>query len=408
MNTQNPERRVSRSGWRLFRAFGVELVADWSLIIIFGLVVMGLGAGLFPDWHPDWSAGLMWGLAAAGGVGLIASIALHELAHALVANRCGVNVRRITLFLFGGVTHMKGRPAKPTDELRIAAAGPFTSIVLGILMVVAGGLLVAPTTGTMTTAAFAASLGPATTLLLWLGTINILLALFNMLPGFPLDGGRVLRAVLWHFTHSLQRATLWASRVGKTIAWALMALGVLMAFGLYVPLLGVGPINGIWMLLIGWFLNNAARMSYSQLLIDQALAGVDVGELVQARKEPVVEPTMTVAQIVDGIGMTTDTSMIPVVSDGHLRGVVVLERLETVPPAERGLVTADEVMIPLANLSTLHPEDGAMDALQSLAAHDPMPVVDGDHLVGLLRTRDVSRWLAFHTDAVSQQHRNQI
>lgn len=376
-------------------------------MIVFLLVVAGLGALLFPGWHPDWSPQLVWGLAVVGGVGLIACIALHELAHAWVANRRGVMVRRITLFLFGGVAHMKGRPATPADELRIAVAGPATSLVLGLLMLIVASLALGPTANPAHPERLVAGLGPVVTLLLWLGVINVVLAVFNMLPGFPLDGGRVLRALLWRLTNSLQRATLWAAGVGKAIAWGLMALGVLMLFGLYVPILGVGLIDGLWVLLLGWFLLNAARMSYAQLLVDNALTGVEVGELVQGHDEPAVEPDDTVADVVTGVAMTIDAPLIPVVSQGHLRGLVALERLESIPRLERGQVTAAEVMVPLARVKTLRPDDAALDALQSLAAHDPMPVVEGDHLIGLLRARDVRRWLAFHPD-LEARDRSQV
>lgn len=399
-----PERRpVVRRGYRLTSVGGIEIAADWSLLIIFALVLIGLGAQVFPSWHPYWSPLLTWAVAAAAALGLIASIAVHELAHAFVANRNGVRVRRITLFVFGGMAHLEGEPRSPGAELRIAGVGPLVSFALGVVGLVVGLLLAAPAASMADPARAVASLGPVATILLWLGPINILLAMFNLLPGFPLDGGRVLRAVLWRITGSLRRATRWASWCGQALGWTLVVIGVLMLLGWWFPVLGGGGINGLWLMLIGWFLTNAARLSYMQLVVKQALDDVRVDDLVRGRPQLRVAPETTVAEIVNGPARETDATLIPVVHGETLEGVVDLTELAAVDREQWETRTAADVMAPMAEVPTLAPNDSASEALQVLSEHDLVPVVDRrdpnqPHLVGLLSSRDVARWMLLHGD----------
>src|SRR5690606_13431688 len=211
---------------------------------------VNLGVGLIPAWHPDWGAGLVWSVAVLAAVLFFASIALHELAHALVARRYGIPVRRITLFVFGGMAHMESEPPSPKSELLMAAVGPLVSLLVGVVATALGSVLASDAVSRDgdDPVALARAIGPAATLLLWLGPINVLLGLFNLVPGFPLDGGRVLRAILWWGTGDLVKATRWASGAGRVVAWTLMGFGVLQLFsGLWV--------QGLWLLLIGWFLN---------------------------------------------------------------------------------------------------------------------------------------------------------
>src|SRR5215467_13199359 len=207
-------------GLYIGRIFGINIQVDWSWILIFLLVTWSLAAGLFPAWHPDWSMALRWGVAVVASLLFFASILLHELSHSLVAKARGLPVRRITLFLFGGVSNIEREPPTPKTEFLVAVVGPITSILLGMIFLALAAFSAANSHVTGgDPQAVARQLGPVTTLLAWLGPINILLGLFNLIPGFPLDGGRILRYILWSATKDLRKATAWATGAGRAVGW---------------------------------------------------------------------------------------------------------------------------------------------------------------------------------------------
>ncbi len=224
------------------RVRGIEIRVDGSVAAIFLLIVVHLGGNVLPLQHPDWPWALRWLLALATAAAFFASVLAHEMAHALVARAHDVPVDGITLFAFGGVARIPDEPPSARIEFLIAVAGPVTSAIIGVVAVVAGGILV----------------GPVATLLAWFGSVNLLLGLFNLLPGFPLDGGRVLRAALWRATGDFQRATHWAALGGRLVALVLVFAGLAMAMGMSMPLLGRGLIPGLWLIFVGWFLYAAA------------------------------------------------------------------------------------------------------------------------------------------------------
>jgi Zn-dependent protease/CBS domain-containing protein len=396
-----PERSGARpqGGFALGRIMGVEIVADWSLLIIFALIALNLGGGLIPVWHPDWPAGLVWIVALVAAVLFFVSIAVHELAHALVARRYGIPVRRITLFVFGGMAHMEREPPSPRSELMMAAVGPAVSLLIGLLATALGSALASDSISRLAgdPEAMARALGPASTLLLWLGPINVLLAVFNLIPGFPLDGGRVLRAILWWSSGDLQRATRWASGVGRAVAWVLMAAGVSMLLGVRLPFFGGGPIQGLWFLLIGWFLNNAARSSYQQLLIRSAFEDVTVADVMR-RNAQVVPPDLRLDQLVRDYFMQSDQQAFPVVGDdGELLGLVEIEQVRAVPPQQWSQVTVADIMTPADRVDSIRPDQDAVQALHRLADHEQIPVVVQGRVAGVLRRQDLMRWLALRT-----------
>lgn len=405
LESANEARPAPRSvktpgGFSLGRVLGVELVVDWSLLIIFALIAFSLGAGLFPAWHPGWSAGLVWSVAVLAAVLFFASITLHELAHAVVARRHGIPVRRITLFVFGGMAHMEREPPSPKAELLMAAVGPVVSLLIGVGSIALGSALASDAVARYADdpVLMARALDPVTTLLLWLGPLNVLLGLFNLVPGFPLDGGRVLRAILWWRTGNLERATRWASGVGRVFAWTLMALGVLMLFGVWVPFFGTGPMQGLWFVLIGWFLNNAARASYQQLLVRSAFEDVTVADVMR-RQAQVVPPDLTLEQLVRDYFMQSDQQAFPVVrGDGQLIGLVELEQMRAVPPSQWSQVMLGEIMTPADRVDVIAPDQDAVQALHRLADHEQIPVVVHGHVTGMLRRQDLMRWLALRTD----------
>jgi Zn-dependent protease len=377
----------------LGRIAGVEIFADLSLILIFVLITFSLATGVFPYWHPQWSAGLTWLTALTAAILFFASVLLHELSHALVGRARGVSIRRITLFLFGGMAQMDNEPPSWRSELYMALVGPLTSLVLGgAFLALAGWLGAGIELDLNYPGAVLASLGPLATLLLWLGTINIILAVFNLVPGFPLDGGRVLRAVMWGITGDLQRATRWASGAGQVFAALLMAAGAAMVLGLRVPVFGSGWLNGLWMILIGWFLNNAAVVSYKQLLVREALDDVPVGRLMQTQFTS-VSPDMPVDALIEEHVMASGQRIFPVARDGRFLGLVCLRDLQR----RRGAMTrVQDVMTPRGQLVTTTPKQSAAEAMSLLGRHgvNQLPVLEGDRLVGLLRGEDVLKWLA--------------
>jgi Zn-dependent protease/predicted transcriptional regulator len=393
-----PANARRRRGIRLGRLAGVDVHADWSLAIIVVLVALSLGGGVFPSWHPDWSAGLVWATALAASLLLVVSIVVHELSHALAARRYGMAIRRITLFMFGGIAELEQEPHGWRAELWVALVGPVVSLLLGLLMIALGSVVSgADANGADDPIALLRSLSPLATVLLWLGPINLVLAAFNLLPGFPLDGGRVVRALLWGLLGDVVRATRWAAAAGQAIGWLLVACGVAMLFGLRVPVFGGGLVGGVWLMLIGWFLSSAAAASYARLIAQHRLADVPVGRLMLAPVRS-VSPDTPVQQLVDDFIMQSDQRAFPVVDHGRLAGIVSLEDVRRVDVAERATQTVAAIMTPAAEVATLTPADDAAAALRALSGHavNQLPVVDGGQVRGLVRREDLLRWISLH------------
>jgi len=399
----NADAAAGRGGLRLGRIAGIDIVADWSLLVIFSLITFSLAAGVFPSWHPGWGAGLAWLTALGAAVLFFASLLAHELSHAIVARLGGMRVRRITLFMFGGMAHLESEPRSWRAELVMAAVGPFTSFVLGVVFLffaslAAGPLEIDPENPREALAA----LSPLATLLFWLGPVNLLLAAFNLVPGFPLDGGRMLRAILWGATGNLRAATRWASRGGQLFAWLLVATGTLMLFGLVVPVLGGGPIGGLWLMFIGWFLNNAALSSYRQLLVKETLEAVPVARLMRTQLDR-VDPELSVRQLVEEHLMQSGQRVLPVERDGRFLGLVSVSDLQKSERRAWDRMTAREIMTPVERLACVGPAADAGEALAELARRNvnQLPVLEDGRLVGLLRREDVIKWLALNEAAAA-------
>lgn len=391
-----------RQGIRLGRIAGIEVVADWSLLIIFLLITFSLAGGVFPSWHPDWGLGLAWSTALGAAVLFFASLLAHELSHALVGRRVGIEVRRITLFMFGGMAQMENEPPTWRSELAMAAIGPIVSLTLGIVfLALAGALVGSVDIDPADPGKRLAALSPLATLLFWLGPVNILLGVFNLLPGFPLDGGRVLRAVVWGLTGSLHTATRWASAAGRGIAMLMIGTGLLMVFGMHVPVLGGGSANGLWLMLMGWFLSNAAQVSYRQVLMKETLGGVPVGKIMQTRLTS-VDPGISVSHLIEEHVMASGQRVFPVQQDGRFLGMVCLQDLKKSDRSARDRITAGDVMTPVAELACASPGQDAFEALAVLGQHNvnQLPVLEGDALVGLLRREDILKWLSLREGAV--------
>lgn len=399
-DTKKGEGQTGRRGVRLGTLFGVGLEADWSVLIIFFLVLGSLGMGVLPQWHPQWTSPLIWGVALAAATLFFLSVLAHELSHALMARAFGVKIQRITLFLFGGMAHMEEESRTPSAELFIALAGPLMSFFIGGVATILGMLTASVGTATMTSSPQQAvmALGPVSTLLLWLGPINFLLGAFNLVPGFPLDGGRVLRALLWLATGSLKKATRWAAGAGQVFAWMLMGMGVAMALGLRVPFFGQGLVNGLWLLLIGWFLNSAARTGWEQFVMLRALKDVSVADVMRTSAEA-VQPDVRVDVLVRERMMASDQHAYPVTPGDdpeRVLGTVSIDDVRRVPRDEWARTSVSAIMTPADQMPQLEPDDAASDALNQLARRDlsVLPVVEKGRLRGVVRLRDIMRWLA--------------
>jgi Zn-dependent protease len=390
------EARLTSGGMSIGSIAGVKIDVDWSLWIVFVLVLFNLGAGVFPSWHPNWHPAAIWGTAFTAALLFFGSVLLHELAHALVARAQGVSVRRITLFLFGGLAELSAEPARPRAEFLTAIVGPLTSIVLGVAATLlatrlAGfpaGIEAADSVSYAQARELMADAGPLATLLLWLGPINLLLGVFNLVPGFPLDGGRVLRSVLWGATGDLLKATRWATNAGRVFGWVLIAFGIM---NLFSGLLA----QGLWLLLIGWFLNNAAHQSYQQLWTRHALHDVPVSRVMWA--DPArVSPELSLDELVRDHIMTSDQIAFPVEQDGEFVGLVALDDVREIPQNLWAGTRVGDVMTPARELGVLAPEAHADRALEDLARLDvdQLPVLHGSHLEGMVRRRDLLRWIA--------------
>lgn len=388
------------NGLRLGQIAGIEIRVDWSLLVIFFLIANSLALGLFPGWHPDWGQALIWGTALGAAVALLASVLAHELSHALAGRALGIPIRRITLFVFGGIAQMEQEPPNWRAELGMAIVGPVTSAVLGVLFLLVAGFAVGPVEPDLADPArLFASLGVGATLMLWLGQVNLVLAAFNLVPAFPLDGGRVLRALTWAITGDLRRATRWASGVGQGFAWFLIATGVAMTLGARVPFFGTGLLGGLWLAFIGWFLNNAAALSYRQLLIREALRDIPVSRLMLTQFAT-VPPNLSVSALVEAYLLPSEQRAFPVVADGRLEGMVCLREVRRLERAAWEATAVCDIMVPADKLAFARPDDGASEALAVLAGRNvnQLPVVEDGRVCGLVRREDILKWLALYAD----------
>jgi CBS domain-containing protein len=243
-------------------------------------------------------------------------------------------------------------------------------------------------------------LSPLATMLLWLGPANFMLGLFNLLPGFPLDGGRVLRSILWAASDNLMRATRWASYVGQAMAWLMIAGGIAMAFGFSIPILGTGLVNGLWLAFIGWFLHSASAASYRQVVVRDILEGVRVRRVMQSNP-PTVSADITVNDLVQEI-MNKDDHAFPVMEGSQLVGIVTLQDMRSVSRETWDQKRVHEIMTPKEELMVISPDTDAADALSNLTGRNvrQLPVVENGHLAGILRRRDLIRWLQLHSDSM--------
>lgn len=396
----------AQRGIRIGRISGIQIAIDYSWVFIVLLMTWSL-ASWFWLVHPAWGAGLAILTALAGALLFFASVLLHELAHSLVAKRFGIPVSSITLFLFGGVSNIEHEPPSPKAEFLMALVGPLTSIVLGVVLLLIGSAMIrVPPDAVTDPQLLLSQLGAVETLVMWLGPINILVGLFNLIPAFPLDGGRLLRSVIWAVTHNLHTATRGASVVGQAFGWLFVVLGVAMAFGTYVPFFGRGLVGGLWLAFIGWFLAVAAGQTWRVQLAHEMLEGLTVSRLMRPA-EMVVPPQTTVASLVNDWLLYHEERSCPVVDGaGRLLGVVTLTDVRKAPRDAWESTTVSQVMTPLDSVVTTSPREDLGRAFEKLLHTDAreLPVVEGDRLVGMLHRLDIARWIELQAPAPVKAH----
>lgn len=365
----------------LFKLFGFEVKIDISWLVIALLITWTLAKGSFPHYYEGFSNSTYWVMGILGALGLFMSIIFHELSHSLVARKFGLPMKGITLFIFGGVAEMTEEPQSPKVEFFMAIAGPISSIVLGL------GLFAVRFLGE--------GLGwskPVLGVISYLALINLILAGFNLLPAFPLDGGRVLRSVLWGMKDNLKWATRIASSIGSAFGIVLILIGALSVF------MG-NLVGGVWWVLIGMFMRGAAQMSYQQLIVRRSLEGEKVRRFMVS--DPVtVSPSLSVEDLVEDYIYKYHYKLFPVVEDGKLLGCVTLNQVKEIPKEERHQHTARELARNCTEDNTVGPDEDAMKALSIMnkTKSSRLMVVDGDRLLGLIALKDMLEFLSLKVD----------
>lgn len=358
-----------RNAIRLGNILGIELRLDYSWFIIFVLITWSLAGHYFPGAHPGWSTGGYWALAAITSGLFFTSVVIHELAHSLVSRAFGTPVHDITLFIFGGAAHIGQEPQRPREELLMALAGPGASLSLAALFFALWWLSLG-------------SVGPVHALAGWLAWINLMLALFNLIPGFPLDGGRILRAIIWGVTDNMNRATAIAAGVGRLVAFSFIFYGIWQIFG-------GNWADGLWIAFIGWFLDGAATRSVQHLAVENLMAG-HIAREAMVTDCPHVLPRLTLDVVVDQVAHPSGRRCFPVIEEGRLRGLLTLGQIARVPRDHWPATRVADIMIPPDRLKTVGPDDALTTILERMAAEDvnQFPVLEGEQFVGIV-SRDM-------------------
>lgn len=357
--------------------FGIEVRANWSWPVAFGLVLWLLAAQYFPTGYPGWPSGTVLSLAFATTVFLFVSIAAHELGHALVGRRLGLPVTRIMLLIFGGTAEMSRQPERPREEFLIAAAGPLVSLALALGF---GALAwVGPDAVGL----------PLVAVGHWLAMVNLALGLFNLLPGLPLDGGRILRAVVWGLGHDARRATQIAGVAGRLIAFGLLIWGLTLAFR-------TNWADGLWLVFIAWIVDQAAAQAVARAALQGRLAGHTVREAM-VTDCPHVGPAMNLSQLMSQVAAHSPRRCFPVVGGNRVTGLITLPDIVRIPVRRWPTTTVGTIMTPVKDLRSVSPDADLFDSFEEMAQGrvDQLAVVDaeGGQVVGMLTWENLLTFL---------------
>jgi len=362
-----------KSSLRLGRIFGIPVGVHYTWFIVFALVTLSLATGYFPSRYEDWSLAAYFGIGLLTSVLFFGSVLAHELAHSIVALAWDIPVKNITLFIFGGVANIGREPDRPLAEFLVAVAGPISSLLLalgfGVLWLAGEWLAITPLAG----------LG------LYLGTVNLWLALFNLIPGFPLDGGRVFRSIVWARTGNMNRATRWAANTGRAVA-------VLMIVGGGIMFLMGNWSGGIWLAFIGWFLDNAASQSAQQAWIREALNGYTAGDFSSGCQT--IDSNMPLDWVVRDYVLPRGESCFLVTEGQEAHGVATLTQIKQVPRQKWGWTPVRTIMTPLSNLKPVRAGEAAYSVLERMISEGQslLPVVEDSRFIGLVRQDNLLRF----------------
>jgi Zn-dependent protease/CBS domain-containing protein len=366
---------MNRGGVPIARIAGIRISADWSVMLIGALLAWGVAGGAVPAVVPGTPAWLAWIVGIIAALLLIVSLIAHEMGHALLARRRGIAVEGIRLWLFGGIAQMSGDWVTGTTEMLVAAIGPAITLVISGVFVGATWLL--------------GQIGAPPLVIVvteWLAAVNLALLVFNLIPAFPLDGGRILRGFIWSRTRNRMTATIAASRAGRFFAVVVIGLGVL-------DLFFVDPVGGLWLILIGWFLDSSARGEATGEQARHALEGVLVGDVMS--KNPVIVPSwITVELLVDQYVMGHEFTSFPTHSiDGRIDGLVTMRGIKQVPAQQRSNRRAIDIAIPADRVPIARQDEPITDLLKRIgtASDGRAMVYDGGTLVGIVSPSDIAR-----------------
>jgi Zn-dependent protease len=362
--------------FRLGSILGFEIRIDLSWFIIFFLILWSLSAGVFPQQFPQLSTGTHVAMGVVGILLFFASLLAHELSHSVVAKAKGIPVEGITLFIFGGMSRTRMEAESPGDEFQIAGIGPLVSLILAALfgLVWLGG----------NTAGWSEAV---TGVVAYLASINLLLAIFNLLPGFPLDGGRLFRSIIWKITGDLQKATRIASWGGRFLGYLLIGFGIF-------RLLSANILGGFWLILIGWFLNSAAEASYQEQFLGMGLEGVRAREAMTHHPET-VPPDLTLQELVDDYFLHRRFQAFPVTRNDSPVGIITLNQVKQVPRDQWSQVTVQDAMTPLEESTTVSPEEKMSDVVKKMqdSGARRVLVLRNQKLEGIITASDITGWL---------------
>jgi Zn-dependent protease len=357
----------------LGRIFGIPIGLDYSWFLIFGLITWTLAVNYFPSEFKNWPSAWYWMTGIVSAVLLFASVLLHEIGHSVIALHYKIPVRSITLFIFGGVAQIGAEPPSAMAEFWIALAGPVVSLCLAVFFGVLQPIFI--------------SLAPLLALAKYMAYINGSLGVFNLIPAFPLDGGRVFRAVIWGASHSLRSATIIAANVGRFIAFIFIFLGFLLMFA--------GDLgSGLWIAFIGWFLESAAASQVQQQTVRDFLAGHTVSQAMSHTLTTIPSKT-SVQQLVDQFILASGRRIFMVEQDNNVIGLLTLHQVKEVPPADRLTTTVDQVMVPLEKMKTAQPGEELWAALEEMDRDgvNQLPVMSESHIEGMLNREDIVSFL---------------
>lgn len=359
-----------QGAWKIGKIMGIPIRMHFSWLIIFGLITWSLSTYYFPQAAPDLPTASYWMKGTLAALLLFASVTFHELAHSFVAQRYKISIESITLFIFGGVAQMKGEPPNPRAEFRIAIAGPLSSFFLSVLFFFLSG----NTTGGIKA------------LFSYLAQINLIIGVFNLIPGFPMDGGRVLRSVIWEKKKNFYYATQRASSIGQKIALFFII------FGIFSILTGMS--GGLWLMLVGWFLYTAAQASYQQSTLQESLSGIKVRDIM-VKDIVTLSSFITVDEAVNNYFLRYGYGGFPIIDDGKFLGIVTLKEVKNIHRENWGREKVADILVPHDKRWEVSPEDNVMKALELMIKEDKgrLVIIENNKLSGLITRNGIARYV---------------